>query len=84
MFTSATWDPTGHRAPNRLYGSCTVNPNHLQESLRVMDRCFGEWAFVQLGEMLQYAMGFRSPRAGASEGDIERVAFRNAEELYGI
>lgn len=52
-------------APGRLYGSCTVNPNFLAESLRVMDQCFGEWGFVQLGEMLQYMMGYRmdSPAA---------------------
>jgi predicted TIM-barrel fold metal-dependent hydrolase len=47
------------RAPGRLYGSCTVNPNYLDESLRVMDLCFGDWGFVQLGEMLQYMMGYR-------------------------
>jgi predicted TIM-barrel fold metal-dependent hydrolase len=47
------------QAPGRLYGSCTVNPNFLDESLRVMDVCFGEWGFVQLGEMLQYMMKYR-------------------------
>jgi predicted TIM-barrel fold metal-dependent hydrolase len=36
-----------------------VNPNYLSESLRVMDVCFGEWGFVMLGEMLQYAMSYR-------------------------
>ncbi|MGQ9729946.1 MAG: amidohydrolase family protein [Candidatus Zipacnadales bacterium] len=45
-------------APRRLYGSCTVNPHFLDESLRVMDLCYGEWGFVQLGEMLQYMMGY--------------------------
>ena len=34
------------QAPGRLYGSCTINPNHLDESLRCMDACFGEWGFV--------------------------------------
>ena len=47
------------RAPGRLYGSCTINPNFLEESLRVMDVCFNEWGFVQLGEMLQYMMKYR-------------------------
>jgi len=47
------------QAPGRLYGSCTVNPNYLDESLRVMDQCFGEWGFVQLGEMLQYMMKYQ-------------------------
>ena len=47
------------QAPDRLHGSCIVNPNFLDESLRVMDLCFGEWGFVQLGEMLQYMMDFR-------------------------
>ena len=46
-------------APDRLYGACMVNPNYLSESLRVMDVCFGEWGFVMLGEMLQYAMSYR-------------------------
>lgn len=41
-------------APGRLFGGCIVNPNFLDESLRVMERCFGEWGFVMLGEMLQY------------------------------
>jgi predicted TIM-barrel fold metal-dependent hydrolase len=47
------------QAPGRLYGSCMVNPAFLDESLRMMDICFGEWGFVQLGEMLQYMMGYR-------------------------
>lgn len=47
------------RFPGRLFGSCTINPHFLQESLRVMDVCFGEWGFVQLGEMLQYIMSYR-------------------------
>lgn len=47
------------RAPDRLYGSCTINPDFPDESLRVMETCFEEWGFVQLGEMLPYIMGFR-------------------------
>jgi predicted TIM-barrel fold metal-dependent hydrolase len=47
------------RAPGRLYGSCMINPSFPDESLRVMDICLGEWGFVQLGEMLPYAMGYR-------------------------
>ena len=43
----------------KVFGSCAVNPHFLDESLRVMDICFGEWGFVQLGEMLQYLMGYR-------------------------
>ena len=41
------------RAPGRLYGSCMVNPKFLDVSLKVMDVCFGEWGFVQLGEMFR-------------------------------
>ena len=47
------------QAPDRLFGSCIVNPNFLDESLRMMDVAFGEWGFVQLGEMLQYMLDFR-------------------------
>jgi len=46
-------------APERLYGSCIVNPNFVDESLRTMETCFEKWGFVQLGEMLQYMLGFR-------------------------
>ena len=46
-------------APGRLYASCNVNPHFLDESLRTMEACFGEWGFVQLGEMLQYMMKYR-------------------------
>jgi predicted TIM-barrel fold metal-dependent hydrolase len=46
------------QAPDRLFGSCIVNPNFLAESLQMMDVAFGEWGFVQLGEMLQYMMDF--------------------------
>ena len=47
------------QAPGRLFGACMINPNFLDESLRVMDTCFGEWGFVQLGEMLPYMMDYR-------------------------
>ena len=47
------------RAPGRLYGSCTVNPNFPDASLKAMDLCFGHWGFVQLGEMLPYMMDYR-------------------------
>ncbi|MBT3381066.1 MAG: amidohydrolase family protein [Lentisphaerae bacterium] len=46
------------RMPKKLYGSCPVNPNHLDSSLRAMERCFEQWGFVMLGEMLGYMMGF--------------------------
>ncbi len=46
------------RAPERLYGSCTVNPNFPEQSLEVMRICFEKWGFVQLGEMLQYMMKY--------------------------
>lgn len=47
------------RAPGRLYGSCMVNPNFSDEALKVMKICFGEWGFVQLGEMLPYIHKYR-------------------------
>ena len=47
------------QAPGRLYGSCIVNPNFLEQSLRTMAVCFEEWGFVQLGEMLQYMFDFK-------------------------
>lgn len=46
------------QAPGRLYGSCMVNPIYLDEALATMDLCLGLWGFVQLGEMLQYMMGY--------------------------
>ncbi|MEI6501071.1 MAG: amidohydrolase family protein [Armatimonadota bacterium] len=42
-------------APDRLYGSLMINPNFLDDTLHLMDAAFGEWGFVQLGEMLQYS-----------------------------
>ena len=46
-------------APGRLYGSCMVNPNFPDESLKVMKTCFEEWNFVQLGEMKPYELNYR-------------------------
>lgn len=51
------------RAPGRLYGSCIVNPNFADESLKTMETCFEKWGFVQLGEMLQYMFDFRMDSA---------------------
>lgn len=53
------------RAPGRLFGSCMVNPNHPDASLEAMDLCFGEWGFVQLGEMLPYMMDYCMDSDGA-------------------
>jgi len=46
------------QAPDRLFGSCIVNPHYLDESLQMMEVAFGEWGFVQLGEMLPYMLDF--------------------------
>ncbi len=43
----------------RLHGACMVNPRFPREARQTMDRCFGDWGFVMLGEMMQYSMGFR-------------------------
>jgi len=45
------------RAPGRLYGSCCVNPNFLDPSLRTMEACFGEWGFVQMNHASSHGMG---------------------------
>jgi predicted TIM-barrel fold metal-dependent hydrolase len=55
------------RAPGRLFGSCLVNPNFPDESLRVMKTCFEEWGFVMLGEMFQYIYGFKMQDPGAEK-----------------
>jgi predicted TIM-barrel fold metal-dependent hydrolase len=47
------------RSSGRLYGCCMVNPNFVDEALRVMKICFEEWGFVQLGEMLPYIHKYR-------------------------
>lgn len=64
------------RAPSRLYGSCMVNPNFPDESLRVMDRCFEDWGFVQLGELLPYSMDFVMDSPGAER--VVRHAVQHA------
>jgi predicted TIM-barrel fold metal-dependent hydrolase len=46
-------------APNRLYGSCMITPNFLDDSLKAIQVCFQEWGFIQLGEMVQYLMKYR-------------------------
>jgi predicted TIM-barrel fold metal-dependent hydrolase len=46
-------------APGRLHGAFMPNPHLADESMRLMDRCFGDWGFVMLGEMMQYSMNFR-------------------------
>ena len=61
-------------APDRLYGACMVNPNFLDESLRVMDICFNEWGFVMLGEMLQYSMNYDM------DSDVAETVVRKAVE----
>jgi predicted TIM-barrel fold metal-dependent hydrolase len=43
----------------RLHGACMVSPTFPREAREVMDRCFGDWGFLMLGEMMQYSMGFR-------------------------
>ncbi|MFH1567944.1 MAG: amidohydrolase family protein, partial [Gemmatimonadota bacterium] len=47
------------RAPGRLAGSCTVNPQFLDASREAMRLCFEAWGFRQLGEMLPYLMDYR-------------------------
>jgi predicted TIM-barrel fold metal-dependent hydrolase len=68
------WDLVS-RAPDRLYGSCTVNPGFLDESLKVMERCFGQWGFVQLGEMLPYIMAYRMDDAASVRLVREAVSY---------
>jgi len=65
------------RAPGRLYGACQVNPRFLDESLRAIETCFGEWGFVLLGEMLQYMMGFEM-NTDAVEKLVRRAVAFNA------
>jgi predicted TIM-barrel fold metal-dependent hydrolase len=35
-----------------------VNPHFMDASLEAMDRCFGQWGFVQLGELVTYLMNY--------------------------
>ncbi|MFH1904558.1 MAG: TatD family hydrolase [bacterium] len=65
------------QAPDKLYGSCMINPNFLEESLKVMKICFEEWGFVQLGEMLQYTMDYRM-NSNAGEKVVKLAARYNA------
>lgn len=60
-------------APGRLVGSCMVNPRFLDESLRVMDLAFGQWGFVQLGEMLPDQMSY-SMDSDEAEAVVRRAA----------
>ncbi|NOZ20618.1 MAG: amidohydrolase family protein [Planctomycetes bacterium] len=62
------------QAPDRLYGACMINPNFPDESIRVMDACFGEWGFVMLGEMLQYSMKYDM------DSDVAETVVRKAVE----
>ena len=63
------------RAPDRLYGSCMINPNFLDESLKVMQLCFEEWGFLQLGEMVQYMMKYRMDNDAAEKAVRLAVQF---------
>ncbi|MCE5215434.1 amidohydrolase [bacterium] len=63
------------QAPERLFGSCIVNPNFLEETLEMMDLAFGEWGFVQLGEMLQYMMDFRMDSDATEQVVRKAVAY---------
>ncbi len=40
--------------PGRIFGACTMNPLWPKASAQAIDRCFGDWGFVMLGEMLPY------------------------------
>ena len=61
-------------APGRLYGSCIVNPNFVEDSLRTMETCFERWGFVQLGEFLQYMFDFKM-----DSDDSERLVRKAVE-----
>lgn len=47
------------RAPDRLYGAFMPNPHFMDQTMAVMERCFEQWDFVMLGEVLQYIFNFR-------------------------
>ncbi|MFO7946697.1 MAG: amidohydrolase family protein [Armatimonadota bacterium] len=55
------------RAPERLYGAFMPNPHFMDESLAVMERCFEQWDFVMVGEMLQYIFDFYMDSAEAEQ-----------------
>lgn len=63
------------QAPDRLYGSLMVNPNFLDDTLHLMDAAFGEWGFVQLGEMLQYSHNY------AMDADATETVVRHAVDF---
>ncbi|MGE5531651.1 MAG: amidohydrolase family protein [Bacteroidota bacterium] len=54
-------------APGRLHGACMANPHFLDEALRCLDLCLGEWGFVMFGEVLQYMWDLKldSPEVAA-------------------
>ena len=45
--------------PDRIHGSCMVNPHYPKASLMAMEQCFEQWNFVQLGECVTYLMDYR-------------------------
>lgn len=53
--------------PHRVFGSCMVNPHFMNASLEAMDRCFGEWGFVQLGELVTYLMNYNMSSPAAEQ-----------------
>ena len=61
------------RAPGRLYGACMVNTNFPDEALRVMEKAFGGWEFVMLGELVQYIMNYNMD-TDASERVVREAA----------
>ncbi len=63
--------------PGRFYGACCVNLNFLDDSLRLLDRCLGEYGFVMVGEMLGYIFHFDMATPAG-----ERVARKALE--YGV
>ncbi len=62
------------RFPNRMYGSCMVNPHYLDASLAVMEQCFEEWGFVQLGELVTYMMNYNM-----NTPEMERIVRKAVE-----
>ncbi|MDH7568926.1 MAG: amidohydrolase family protein [Armatimonadota bacterium] len=47
-----------HMPPGRVFGSVAVHPGAVQASLEAIDRYGGGHGFVQVGEVLGYALGF--------------------------
>jgi predicted TIM-barrel fold metal-dependent hydrolase len=54
-------------AEGRIHGACMVNPRFPREARQAMDRCFGDWGFAMLGEMMQYSMGFHMNSPACTE-----------------